>query len=367
MAATFTNNTTTWQLSGQLASDEATRQFPVDRTPFSIGRRSDSALAIPSPAVSGRHAEFTIEDSKLRVRDLGSTNGTFVNGVRVDGECEINHGDLVQFAQTVFRVSVDVPVHHSQTVQNDSADSALALIQFDQLINDRAVLPYFQPIVSMAGEPFGYEVLGRSRLFGLTTPHAMFSAASALNLEAELSRIMRVEGIRAGLALPSDRLLFVNTHPVEIDDIDTLVFSLRELRELAGDRSIVLEIHEQTATQSGQMRELRGTLGELQIGLAYDDFGAGQARLIEIAEAPPEYLKFDMQLVQGIGAASLERQKMLKRLVDMTLDMGIIPLAEGIELEEDNQLCEQMGFQCAQGYLHGKPAPAEEFLANTQG
>ncbi|MEM1303495.1 MAG: FHA domain-containing protein, partial [Planctomycetota bacterium] len=102
---TLLPTTTTWQLSGQLAEDESTRQYAVDRSPFTVGRRPDQALTIPSPTVSGRHAELLLDESSLLVRDLGSTNGTFVNGVRIEGECAVNHGDLVQFAQIVFRAS----------------------------------------------------------------------------------------------------------------------------------------------------------------------------------------------------------------------------------------------------------------------
>ena len=71
-----------------------------------------------------------------------------------------------------------------------------------------------------------------------------------------------------------------------------------------------------------------------EIGLAYDDFGAGQARLVELVDVPPDYLKFDMRLVQNLDSASLERQRMLASLVKMVHDLGITPLAEGIETEE---------------------------------
>ncbi len=58
---------------------------------------------------------------------------------------------------------------------------------------------------------------------------------------------------------------------------------------------------------------------------------AGRARLVELVEVPPDYLKFDMKLVQNLSQASLERQKMVERLVQMTLELGIIALAEGVE------------------------------------
>jgi EAL domain-containing protein (putative c-di-GMP-specific phosphodiesterase class I) len=312
--------------------------------------------------VSGAHAELHICKGSLLVRDLGSTNGTFVNGVRVREECEVNHGDLLQFAQTVFRTSRNKSHTFNATLQEDSADRALALIQFDKLMTDRAVLPHFQPIVDINDRAvLGYEILGRSRLFGLSDPQTMFMAAAVLNLEAELSRIFRTEGMKAADPLPGNSALFANTHPSEINDLDLLVLSLRELRESAPDRPMVLEIHEATATRSEQMRELRAAMNDLDIRLAYDDFGAGQARLVELVEVPPDYLKFDMKLVRGLAEAPADRQRVVERLVQMTRELGINALAEGIETEADCLACQQCGFQTAQGYLFGRPAIAESF------
>jgi EAL domain-containing protein (putative c-di-GMP-specific phosphodiesterase class I) len=183
----------------------------------------------------------------------------------------------------------------------------------------------------------------------------MFAAAKVLDLEGELSRILRDEGIRSGEILPKDHALFVNTHPAEMDDLELLIFSLGELRSLAGERPLVLEIHEAAVTCGEQMRTLRIALHEMNIGLAYDDFGAGQARLVELVDVPPDYLKFDMSLVQNLETASVERQRMLASLVKIVHELGISPLAEGIELPGDHEICRQMGFQYGQGFLYGYP------------
>lgn len=357
----------TWLLSGQVSDDEPLRHYTIDASPFTVGRRADCKLSLGSPTVSGNHAEILVNDAGLVVRDLGSTNGTFVNGERVHGECALGHGDLVQFAQIVFRAGKNVQSTHSQTVKDDSADRALSLIQFDKLMTERAVVPHFQPIVSMKSQQaFGYEILGRSRLFGLTDPQTMFGAAAVLNLESELSRIFREEGLACSEVLPEKHLLFANTHPNEIDEPELLEYSLRELREASPNRPLVLEIHEKTATQTQPMRALREKLNDLNIGLAYDDFGAGQARLIELVDVPPDYLKFDMKLVQNIDSASIERQKMVERLVQMTLELGIVPLAEGIETLEEHTVCEQMGFLSGQGFFYGRPSVASALVGPTE-
>jgi EAL domain-containing protein (putative c-di-GMP-specific phosphodiesterase class I) len=358
----------TWLLSGQLADDQPMRNIRVDSSRFLVGRKPEASLCIPSPTVSREHAELTVVDRELLLRDLGSTNGTYVNGTRVQAPCTVHHCDLIQFGQVVFRAVQHSSESGPQTIQDDSCDRALALIQFDQLMNQRAVTPHFQPIVSMRDRcVLGYEVLARSRFFGLKDPHSMFAAARVLNLEGELSRIFREEGARTGAILPEDRVLFVNTHPAEIDDLELLIFSLTELRQLESKRPIVLEIHEAAVTCGDQMRTLRTALAELKIGLAYDDFGAGQARLVELVDVPPDYLKFDMRLVQNLNTASMERRRMLESLVKMVHELGITPLAEGIETAADDAICREMGFGCAQGFFYGYPELPKRLLTEELG
>jgi EAL domain-containing protein (putative c-di-GMP-specific phosphodiesterase class I) len=124
---------------------------------------------------------------------------------------------------------------------------------------------------------------------------------------------------------------------------------------------VTLEIHESAATRIEEIRRLRCLLTELQMTLAYDDFGAGQARLVELAEVPPDYLKFDMQLVQGIQDASAARQQMLATLVRMADEMGIQTLAEGMETAADAETCRELGFHLGQGFHYGCPAPAAKY------
>jgi len=358
----------TWLLSGQVKEDEPVRNVRIDATPFTVGRCVGLSLTISNPSVSSLHAELTLPDGRLVVRDLESTNGTFVNGVRIVHPCQLKHGDLVQFAQMVFRVGLESQDRQTKTIQGDAADRALALIQFDKLMTERAVVTHVQPIVEINSQStIGYEILGRSRLFGLTSPEAMFTAAAVLDLEAELSRILRYEGILHASHLPGNPLLFFNTHPSEMVEPGLLEFSLRELRELAPDTQIVLEIHERAVADLAQMRELHAALTSMNILLAYDDFGAGQARLVELVEVPPAYLKFDLKLVQNIQHATSERQRMLSSLVQMVRELGIAPLAEGVETNAEHEICRQMGFQFAQGFLYGRPALPKDYLPGRPG
>jgi EAL domain-containing protein (putative c-di-GMP-specific phosphodiesterase class I) len=226
----------------------------------------------------------------------------------------------------------------------------------------RLVTPFFQPIVTIDGsEIHGYEVLARSRMFGLESSAALFGAATKLNLEVELSQMLRWEGIREGMTMPGASRIYVNTHPMELGK-PGLLESLAQVRNMTAELPITLEIHESAVTSADEMFDLKNRLRDLDIQIAYDDFGAGQNRLAELCNAAPDVLKFDMGLIRDIDKAPPERIKVLGSLVSIVLDLGVVPLAEGIENEAEAKVCYELGFTMAQGYYFGRPAAPSKFL-----
>src|SRR5256885_15195652 len=69
---------------------------------YVIGRDSRADIAIPDHTVSGRHAELRVNGQRCVLRDLGSANGTIVNGVRITGPQEISARDHVQLGAAVL-------------------------------------------------------------------------------------------------------------------------------------------------------------------------------------------------------------------------------------------------------------------------
>jgi EAL domain-containing protein (putative c-di-GMP-specific phosphodiesterase class I) len=347
-----------WYLTTAAVGDGRVDYVELATLPCRVGRRADLPLCVPRGTVSSNHAEFFLVGAELWIRDLHSTNGTYVNGKPVLYEEPLKPGDLIQFADAAYRLAIESPDQGSQTVNNLSlvCDKAVSLAQFDRLMNERAVVPHFQPIVALDDRRVcGYEVLGRSSLPGLERPKEMFLAASQLNLETELSVMLRLAGIERGCNLPEKPTLYVNTHPAEIVSCG-LVDSLRELREKFPDQPITLEVHEAAATSPKMMKELRQSLDGLNMQLAYDDFGAGQSRLVELATVCPDVVKFDIKFIREIHLAPTRQQQMVASLVRMVREMNIVPLAEGVELEAEHKVIVDMGFELGQGYLYGKPA-----------
>ncbi len=68
-----------------------------------IGREGCDVV-LPDPEVSRRHAALRVTDGRLVVEDLGSTNGTFVNGEQITGPRELELGDEVRFGTVAWRL-----------------------------------------------------------------------------------------------------------------------------------------------------------------------------------------------------------------------------------------------------------------------
>ena len=78
-------------------------RIPLGATPVSIGRLPDCTVPVTDANVSRRHAEVRAAGNGFVVADLGSTNGTKVNGVRIQGEQLLADGDIVSVGSTHLR------------------------------------------------------------------------------------------------------------------------------------------------------------------------------------------------------------------------------------------------------------------------
>ena len=72
--------------------------------PVVIGRSPSSDIVIDEPYVSASHARFTIQDPALVLEDLGSTNGTMVNGHIIEQPVTLRDTDEVQVGDVIMRV-----------------------------------------------------------------------------------------------------------------------------------------------------------------------------------------------------------------------------------------------------------------------
>ena len=362
-----------WVLEGYLDSGEQLQRVALTQFPAQVGRNPAIAVPIVQAEISRVHAEFLVIDNNLVLKDLNSTNGSFVNHQRLIGEKVLHHGDVLHFANYEVRVlaeqcSTNSLPNDMTRVCIESLASKLptGLNELQILLDERAIQAEFQPIVDCEGQLYGYEVLGRGGRKDLPRhPMELFRIAESMpGKDIELSVLMRDCGVSQGYGQSATTRLFMNTHPSELRDIKTLFNTLVRLRKSFQDIPMVLEIHEDAVTNVSKMKTFAEQLMTMDIELAYDDFGAGQGRLMEMIEVPVRYVKFDIALIRGLYAAPEAKQKMVAALADMTRSMGIQALAEGVEAREDLMMCKKMHFDLIQGYHFGKPSPLLNYHQN---
>lgn len=92
----------TWKLQ-TITGEFSGKEISVDRDML-IGRHQDADILLQAAEISRRHAALVLKDNALWVQDLKSSNGTFVNDLKVDGEVLLKEGDIVQFASQKFSV-----------------------------------------------------------------------------------------------------------------------------------------------------------------------------------------------------------------------------------------------------------------------
>jgi pSer/pThr/pTyr-binding forkhead associated (FHA) protein len=77
-------------------------ELKVDRT--TIGRVEDNAFQVPEGSISSHHCEIHLRGTEVVVKDLNSTNGTFINGQQVTGEAVLKPGQILRLGQVEMRL-----------------------------------------------------------------------------------------------------------------------------------------------------------------------------------------------------------------------------------------------------------------------
>jgi PAS domain S-box-containing protein len=223
-------------------------------------------------------------------------------------------------------------------------------------IGDGAFHPVYQPIVDIeTGEPVGYEAL--TRFDSGQRPDLCFADAWSVDMGLALEMATLGAAVAGARRLPHGSWLSLNLSPRLLQDPGRLSAVL-----WPSDRPIVLEITEHEIIED--YRTVHAALRALghDVRVAVDDAGSGIANFDHIVELRPDLVKLDIGLVRGVNA-DLGRQAMVVAMSHFALKSGCLLLAEGVETQAEADTLRGLGVDLGQGYLFGRPEPAEKWMA----
>jgi PAS domain S-box-containing protein len=232
----------------------------------------------------------------------------------------------------------------------------------DALDRDQLVL-HAQPIVDLAtGAAIQEELL--LRMIGpdgeLIAPAFFLPAAEEYGLIQEVDRwVLR----RAALLAAAGRRVQVNLSAHSLAQRDLSQIVEEELASAGADPSLITFELTETAVV-GDLDDanlLASRLHELGCGFALDDFGTGYGSFTSLKNLPISYLKIDKEFVRELQDDAANRA-VVEAVVGLAHGLGQRTIAEGVENDETLQTLRQCGVDYAQGFLLGRPAPADRIL-----
>jgi diguanylate cyclase (GGDEF)-like protein len=328
----------------------------------------DGALA-PAPEIAGARivealsAPFRIDGHDLHVRaSIGIASG------RDDPESLLRDADIAMYRAKAARrggVCVFEPGMQTRTVRElELRNELLGAVA----ARDLAVV--YQPIVALAdGRIAALEALARwtHPTYGPIPPEVFIPLAESAGVIHEIGSCVlhaacaQLAVWRAGHPEHGQLQVTVNVSPDQLGQglIDDIELALEENGLPAG--ALVLELTEtnllhDSETALAQLAELRSR----GIQIAIDDFGTGYSSLRYLRSFPVDVLKIAKPFVDGIDQEDGREWAFARLITDLATTLGLITVAEGIEVSGQHDRLVELGCTYGQGYLYSRPVDASE-------
>ena len=267
-------------------------QAILDKSPFIIGRGDSADLQVVSHGVSREHASVVNEGRATRIRDLGSTNGTFVNGQRIK-DAELHDGDMVQVAnvelvfycgkaqarQTMVTqvLPSDADADSNEDCSDPAGDLRRSVRRLHETLVSGCVKGRLKPIVDLRlGQPAGYEPWDED-LPPAGPGNNSPSSAIPGRVAARLRHLRRMRGVEQAMGMPGKPFIFMNFQPAEAAAGKFLELASMFCELLPDPKQLVIAVPCAAAKDIVQVLSPAGRLRELGVAVALSDFGGKDA------------------------------------------------------------------------------------------
>lgn len=225
----------------------------------------------------------------------------------------------------------------------------------------------FQPSVNASSEAVtGFEALVRwdHPEHGPVSPVQFIPLAEEIGLINEIGEWVMKTACEEAVKWPDQVAVAVNLSPVQFRS-HSLPATVRAVLSETGlpAKRLELEITEGVFLSNDEhVHEMIGNLKKIGVKLALDDFGTGYSSLSYLQRVPFDKIKIDRSFVTGASDPEGRNAALIRAMVGLAADLKMQTTAEGVETQEELQLVRDLGCSLVQGYIFGKPMPAEEAL-----
>jgi len=329
-------------------------------------RASRAAETVAGKIRAALHEPFVVEEIEIYINASIGISVFPVDGD--DAATLMKHADVAMY-------SVKESGRDGYARYSDDGDTALEQISTAARLrrsveSGRGLVLHYQPLLNLVtAEIVGVEALVRWRDGdrGLVPPDEFIPLAEQVGLIGSLSDWVVGEACRQASAWQKEGFDFyvsVNVPPSYCQP--TGVAHIAAAAKAAGiglDR-LMIEVTE-SALAPGKRAQLEDTLGELReqgLKLAIDDFGTGYSSLGRLNETWVHMVKIDRSFVQQLPESDHARN-LVASVVQLAHALGLEPLAEGVETEEQRRFLVDHGCRYGQGFLFSRPLPTDQVTA----
>lgn len=228
---------------------------------------------------------------------------------------------------------------------------------------------YLQPKVYLPdGDPYGFEALVRWKRDGRVVPPDEF-----IKVAEECGLIYEIDQY---VLRSATRLLAEYNHDHQTDysvsvNLSALHFNARRIigwvQEALNTSALAPDLLTLEITETAELRDwqeaqsIMSELRKLGTKISIDDFGTGYSSLGYLRSTVVDEVKIDRSIIDRIETCDKARF-LLDGVLDMASNLGLVVVVEGVESPEQAKTLGHMGAPCAQGFLFGRPVPAEQAL-----
>ena len=339
------------------------------RTGDILARYGGDEFVVVLPETSAQQTEIIAEkllhclqNFTLEVNEGSTVRVTGSIGVGMFPEHANNRKDLFMFVDNLMYRAKNqgknrISLPHKNDVADIFHDMNQKMLLVNEAIENRSIIPVFQPIQPMEKDTPAVEVLSRIEL-----PDRLMSAGEFIEIAESMGKVHLLDYIvmeKAFMAVNEsgyEGLVFINLSPraVLVRDFLNTLHELTQKHAITPNR-IVFEITERdTVKNMGLLEQFVRNLKDSGYRLAIDDFGSGFSSFHYLKYLPIDYVKIEGEFIANMGNDPKD-MAFVTSITNLAKQLNLKTVAEFVETEEVLHLVKEVGIDYAQGFHIGRP------------